>query len=172
MQEFKKTKIVCTIGPATASYDMINKLAERGMNVVRFNFSHDTHESHKERMNLVRQVADAGGFVLSIMIDTKGPEIRVGEMENGEVQFKTGDVVEIHRDQVVGNHDRFSISVPEVFDDVESGATLLIDDGKIRITVLSNEGNGVLKGRIENFGVIKTRKGVNVPNVHWSQAFI
>ncbi|NLC05228.1 MAG: pyruvate kinase [Erysipelothrix sp.] len=172
MEKFKKTKIVCTIGPATANYDMIYQLAQRGMNIVRFNFSHDTHESHKERMNLVRKVSEDSGFVLSIMVDTKGPEIRVGEIENGEVQFKTGDEVEIYRDQIVGTHKGFSLSAPEVFDDVSAGDTILIDDGKMRLTVLANEKNGVLQARVENFGVIKTRKGVNVPNVHISQAFI
>lgn len=172
MKDYKKTKIICTIGPATASYEMIKKLAERGMNIVRFNFSHDVHESHKQRMDLVRKVAEENGFVLSIMVDTKGPEIRTGEMENGEVSFQTGDLVEIHREQVLGNHQRFSISVPEVFDDVKEGDTILIDDGKIRVSILGNDGKGVLSARIENYGVIKTRKGCNVPGVRLSQAFI
>ena len=165
MTKIKKTKIVCTIGPATATYDMVHKLAQRGMNIVRFNFSHDEHESHLKRMKMVRQVAEDTGYTISIMADTKGPEIRVGEMEGGSVEFATGDLVEIWREDVVGNHKRFTISVPEVFDDVQPGNTILVDDGKIRLTIINNDGNGVLKARVENFGAIKTRKGCNVPNV-------
>lgn len=172
MVNYRKTKIVCTIGPATNNEDMILKLAQRGMNIVRLNFSHGDQEQHKQNIAMVQKVANESGYVLAIMADTKGPEIRCGDMEDGAVEFKTGDEVSILREQVLGNKERFSILVPEVFDDVKAGDTLLIDDGKMRLTILENTGQGELKCRVENFGVIKTRKGVNVPNVSLSMPFI
>lgn len=168
----RKTKIVCTIGPASNNPDMILKLAERGMNICRLNFSHGDHQSHAQVVDMIREVADEHGYLLSIMADTKGPEIRCGDMENGAVEFKTGDIVKIVREHVLGNHERFTILVPELFDDVKAGNTLLIDDGKMRLTVLENDGQGELTCRIENFGVIKTRKGVNVPGVKLTMPFI
>lgn len=168
----RKTKIVCTLGPATNNPDMILKLAERGMNIVRLNFSHGDQEQHANNVAMVRDVSDESGHLLAVMADTKGPEIRCGDMENGAVEFKTGDEVTILRDQVLGNKERFSILVPEVFDDVSEGDTLLIDDGKMRLTVIENSGNGELRCRVENFGVIKTRKGINVPNVKLSMPFV
>lgn len=172
MIEVKKTKIICTLGPATNNEEMVLKLAERGMNIVRLNFSHGDYEGHKANIELVKKVANESGYTLAIMGDTKGPEIRCGDMENGSVEFKTGDIVNVVRDAVIGNKERFSISVPELFDDVKVNDYLLIDDGKMRLTILANNQAGVLKCRVENFGVIKTRKGVNVPNVKLSMPFI
>ncbi len=172
MEIKRKTKIVCTIGPASNNPDMILKLAERGMNIVRLNFSHGDQEQHTNNIAMIREVSDASGHLLSIMADTKGPEIRCGDMENGAVEFKTGDEVNILREHVLGNKERFSILVPELFDDVEAGDTLLIDDGKVRLTILENNGAGELKCRVENFGVIKTRKGVNVPDTKLSMPFV
>ncbi len=168
----KKTKIVCTLGPATNNTDMILKLAQRGMNIVRLNFSHGDQGQHTENIQKIREVSDSSGYLLAIMADTKGPEIRVGDMENGAVEFKTGDEVKVVKEHVLGNRERFTILVPELFDDVSQGDTLLIDDGKVRLTILENNNDGELHCRVENFGVIKTRKGVNVPNVKLSMPFI
>lgn len=167
-----KTKIVCTIGPATDSYDMIHQLAATGMNIVRFNFSHDVHENHARRMELVRQVGREKGYPLAIMMDTKGPEIRVDKMENDNVNFATGDRVRIVRETVVGNNDRFSVNNEEFFNDVKAGDYILIDDGKIRLNILENEGQGEILCEVSNFGVIKTRKGCIVPGVKLSMPFV
>lgn len=172
MLNTKKTKIICTIGPASNSEEMILALAQRGMNICRLNFSHNNHEGHLQTINKIRNVCDRSGYLISIMADTKGPEIRCGDMENGSVDFKTGDIVDVVREEVLGNKERFTILVPELFDDVQINDYLLIDDGKIRLTIIDKPQDGVLKCRVENFGVIKTRKGVNVPNVKLSMPFV
>ncbi len=172
MNNLKKTKIVCTIGPATETPEMIEKLAYSGMNIVRMNFSHDIHENHLKRMNMVRDVTEKTGITLGIMLDTKGPEIRCGVMQNDLLEFTKGDTVRVvSNDGLIGTNERISISVPEVIKDVKPGNYLLIDDGKMRLDineVLENE----LVCTVANSGVIKTRKGVNVPNVVLSMPFI
>ncbi len=116
MHEMKKTKIVCTIGPASESTEMIEALAKEGMNIVRFNFSHDVQENHLKRMKRVREVSDRIGTNLSILLDTKGPEIRCGDMENGAIEFETGDIVRVGFDaDYQGNKERFTLLVPEVY---------------------------------------------------------
>lgn len=171
MQKIRKTKIVCTIGPVSESPEMIQNLAEAGMNITRLNFSHGSFEEHGKRIDTVRKVSEVSGYNLGIMLDTKGPEIRLGEMENGVVQFSKGDEVKVVREKVVGNKERIHVIVPELFDDVNVDDYLLIDDGKMRLTVTKVEA-GVLTCRVENSGPIKSRKGVNVPNVRLSMPFI
>jgi pyruvate kinase len=171
MLKHRKTKIICTIGPATETPEMLQKLAEEGMNVVRLNFSHGDHVTHGERIDRVRDMSSVSGYNVAIMLDTKGPEIRCGEMENGSLPFKTGDLVKVVREPVLGTTERFHIDCPELYNDVKAGNTLLIDDGKMRLSILSVK-DGELSCRIENSGVIKTRKGVNVPNVRLSMPFI
>lgn len=172
MHEMKKTKIVCTIGPASESTEMIEALAKEGMNIVRFNFSHDVQENHLKRMKRVREVSDRIGTNLSILLDTKGPEIRCGDMENGAIEFETGDIVRVGFDaDYQGNKERFTLLVPEVYADVKVDDYLLIDDGKIRLTIIDKK-DGDLVCRIENPGFVKTRKGVNIPNVVLSMPFL
>lgn len=151
---------------------MLHSLAAKGMNIVRFNFSHDVYENHERRMALVRQVGMEKGYPLAIMMDTKGPEIRVDEMENDNVNFVTGDRVRIVRQRVVGNNERFSVNNKEFFDDVKAGDYILIDDGKIRLNILENKGQGEILCEVANFGVIKTRKGCIVPGVKLSMPFV
>lgn len=167
----RKTKIVCTLGPASESTEMIQKLADAGMNIVRLNFSHEDHEKHMRRINDVRKINETREIPLSILIDTKGPEIRCGVMENGGVTFAKGDVVSVYKKEIVGTKEGFHISCPELFDDVQAGNTLLIDDGKMRLTIIEVK-DGELVCKVENPGIIKTRKGVNVPNVKLSMPFI
>ncbi len=169
---FRKTKIICTLGPVSESTEMIEKLAMAGMNIVRLNFSHGSHVEHGLRIDRVQEINERMGFNIGIMLDTKGPEIRCGEMENGILQFKKGDMVNVVREEVLGNNQRFNISTPELFDDVQPGNYLLIDDGKMRLTVVEIPEIGVLTCRVENSGAIKTRKGVNVPNVRLSMPFL
>src|SRR5690554_2263001 len=172
MEHLKKTKIVCTIGPASESVEMLEKLANAGMNVVRFNFSHDVHENHLIRMNRVREVSEKIDKTLSILLDTKGPEIRCGDMENGGVFFEEGDVVRIGFDaDYVGNKERFTLLVPEVHQDVDVDDYILIDDGKVRLTVIDKDSTDLIC-RVDNPGHIKTRKGVNIPGVILSMPFL
>ena len=167
----KKVKIVCTLGPASNNPAMIEKLAKEGMNIVRCNFSHGDHETHGKNIDMVREVSENIGLNLAVMLDTKGPEIRCGEFENGQVDFLKGDIVKVCRAEVVGTHERFHIACPELFEDVTAGNYILIDDGKMRLTVLENDGQE-LTCRVENSGPLRTRKGCNVPNVKLSMPFI
>lgn len=171
MKDIRKTKIVCTLGPATETTDMIQKLAECGMNVVRLNFSHGNHEDHGKRIKMIREVESVSGYNLAIMLDTKGPEIRCGEMTGGALNFTKGDVVKVLREPVLGTNERFHVDCPEMYNDVKAGDYLLIDDGKMRLTVTSVI-PGELTCRVENSGVIKTKKACNVPNVKLSMPFI
>ncbi len=167
----RKTKIVCTIGPATESKEMLVKMANQGMNVCRMNFSHETHDAHLDRINRVRDVAKESGKKFSILLDTKGPEVRCGVFKNGQEFFETGDMVNIVRDEVEGTKEQFHIHPADVFEDVEENGTVLIDDGKMRLTIVEKL-DGVLKCRVENPGYLKSRKGVNLPNVKLSMPFI
>lgn len=167
----RKTKIFCTLGPVSNTPEMLDKMMEAGMNVARLNFSHSSHEEHLARINMVRDVAKKREQEIAILLDTKGPEIRCGIMENDCIDFKMGDIVKVVRDEVIGNHERFQIIVPELFDDVKVGHYLLIDDGKMKLTII-DVADGELTCRVENPGPIKSRKGVNVPNVRLSMPFL
>lgn len=167
----RKTKIVCTLGPVSETTDMIGKLIDAGMNVARLNFSHADHIEHKKRIDIVRSVAKEKDRFIGIMADTKGPEIRTGDFENGKESFKTGDIVELWKKEVLGNKQRFHIQCPELFLDIHEGEFILIDDGKMKLTVLEVTPD-VLTCRINNPGVIKSKKGVNVPNVKLSMPFV
>jgi pyruvate kinase len=167
----RKTKIVCTIGPVSESAEMIGKLIDAGMNVSRLNFSHADHAEHKARIDTIRRVAKEKDRFIGIMADTKGPEIRTGEFEKGKETFSTGDVVELWKKEVLGNKERFHIQCPELFDDIDIDDYILIDDGKMKLTVTARTPD-VLTCVINNSGVIKSRKGVNVPNVKLSMPFV
>ena len=167
----RKTKIVCTIGPAIDSPEMIKKIINAGMNVGRLNFSHGNPEEHKKRIEMIRSIAKDLNRYIGIMADTKGPEIRTGMFENGKAEFKTGDQVRVLKAEVLGNKEAFHISSPELFEDIDVGDFLLIDDGKMRLTVIKKT-VGEITCVVNNSGVIKSRKGVNVPNVKLSMPFI
>ncbi len=172
IKDMKKTKIICTIGPASETPEMVEKLAKEGMNIVRFNFSHDIQENHLKRMGIVREVSDRIGISLSILLDTKGPEIRTGLIENDAVQLETGDIVRVGFDMnKLGNREGFSISVPEVYNDVEVGDQIMIDDGLVSLRVLSKEETEIVC-RVENPGPVKNRKGINLPGVISSMPFM
>lgn len=168
---FKKTKVVCTIGPASENVETLTKLAQAGMNIARLNFSHGSHEEHLARIKMVRQVAEATGINLGIALDTKGPEIRLGNFVNDTEEYQIGEIVYIEKAECEGTHERFHIQVPELFDDLASGNEILINDGKMKLTVLENDGNE-LKCRVEVAGPISSHKGCNVPGVKLSMPFL
>ena len=168
---FKKTKVVCTIGPASENVETLTKLAQAGMNIARLNFSHGSHEEHLARIKMVRQVSEATGINLGVALDTKGPEIRLGNFVNDTEEYQIGEIVYIEKAECEGTHERFHIQVPELFDDLASGNEILINDGKMRLTVLENDGND-LKCRVEVAGPISSHKGCNVPGVKLSMPFL
>ncbi len=167
----RKTKIVCTIGPAVDSEIMIEKLIDAGMNVGRLNFSHGTQAEHGRRIDLIRHAAKRLNRFIGVMADTKGPEIRTGDFANNQAYFKKGDFVTIVMEPVLGDEKRFHIACKELFRDIKPKDYLLIDDGKIRLNVTETESES-FTCQVFNSGVIKSKKGVNVPNVKLSMPFI
>lgn len=166
-----KTKIICTIGPASESSEMLGKLMDAGMNVARLNFSHGDYNEHGKRIRLIRNVSRKKNKNVAIMLDTKGPEIRTGLFENSSILLSKGDVIRIVREDVLGNKERFTLRCKEVFDDVKEGNVVLIDDGKMRLKVLSVEEDGFTCEAITN-GPIKNTKGVNIPDVKLTMPFL
>lgn len=169
----KKTKVVCTIGPASENIPMITKLVEEGMNVARLNFSHGSYEEHKNRIDMIRQVSKELKKPIGILLDTKGPEIRLGEFENGGVQLQKGQEVTIVNDpDLIGTADRFALTVPEVFNDVKKGDFILMDDGKLRIDFTEVIPGKEIKGIVANPHFLKSKKGCNLPGIILSMPFI
>lgn len=167
----KQTKIICTIGPASNDYDTILKLAKEGMDIARLNFSHGTHESHKETIKLIRKVEKENGLNIAILLDTKGPEIRLGEFINGHEDYQKGEIVYICKEKIMGTHERFHLACKEVFDDVKKDDLILINDGKQQLRILENNGEE-LKCEVLVDGQLSSKKGCNIPGVKLSMPFI
>lgn len=167
----KQTKIVCTIGPASENYECILKMAQEGMNIVRLNFSHGSYDEHQKRIDLVREVCSKNSVDLAIMLDTKGPEIRLGEFENDKEMYTKGEVVTVVKEKIMGTHNRFHIQCPELFDDIKVGNYILVNDGKQKMTVIAVR-DGEFDARIEVNGLLSSKKGCNVPGVKLSMPFL
>lgn len=162
----RKTKIVCTIGPASESPETLEKLIEAGMNVARLNFSHGSHEEHAGRIHLIREVAQKLNKPVGILLDTKGPEIRTHNMKNGELHLSAGQVIDISMTEVEGTETSFSVTYERLIEDVEQNSIILLDDGLIQLRVLATDmEKGLIHTIVENAGVLKNKKGVNVPGV-------
>ncbi len=160
----RRTKIVCTVGPATNSVEMIEKMIETGMNVARLNFSHGTHEEHRETIKKIKEAREKLGRPVAIMLDTKGPEVRIGTFRNGPVEIKTGDLFTLTTREVEGDEKEVYETFQGLPSQLEKGQTVLIDDGNIVLTVEDTNETDVIC-RIVEGGVLKNRKGVNIPNV-------
>lgn len=161
----QKTKMVFTIGPASQSEEVLSKLIEAGMNASRHNFSHGTHEEHKERMNLIKQMRKKYNKHIAIMLDTKGPEIRTGNFVEKQVELKEGTEFTVYcGETIIGDAGKCSISYEGLCNDVKSGDRILIDDGLVELQVKSVEGNRI-NTIVQNSGFVGNHKGVNVPGV-------
>ncbi len=160
-----RTKIICTIGPSVRSYEKILHLIDAGMNVARLNFSHGTHAEHAEVIAWLKKARTERGVPLAIMIDTKGPEIRVGKIVGGEVQLEEGKEVRLTAEVIEGNSSRIPITPAIALAPLVPGTKVLFDDGYIISTVVRREGDDVVI-RISNPGTLKSKKGVNIPSVN------
>ncbi|MGF7186835.1 pyruvate kinase [Desulfitispora alkaliphila] len=160
----KKTKIVCTIGPASEDVSTLKELIKNGMNVARLNFSHGSHEEHAQRIESIRKAASDVGVDVAIMLDTKGPEIRLGEIPEGKVILEAGDKITLTVAPCQGTAQRVQVSYEGLIDDVKIGDNILIDDGLVGLEVECIEGEDV-HCVVVNGGEISGRKGVNVPGV-------
>ena len=162
----RKTKIVCTIGPASESEEMLEKLIKAGMNVARLNFSHGDHAEHKARIDTIREVSKRLGKTVGILLDTKGPEIRTHNMKNGVIELEKGNEVIVSMTEVEGTSDKFSVTYDNLINDVDEGSYILLDDGLIELQVKSiDKANGEVLCDILNTGELKNKKGVNLPGV-------
>ena len=153
----RKTKIVCTIGPASESKEKMLELAHAGMNIARLNFSHGDYEEHLNRIEKIREVSDETGINIAIMLDTKGPEIRTHEFVGGQTTFTEGQVVRIKADEIVGTSDCFSITYHDLYQDVRQGGFILVNDGQITLQVDHIEGTDIVCV-CANDGVVKNRR--------------
>jgi pyruvate kinase len=160
----RKTKIVCTIGPASESLENTKKLIQAGMNVARLNFSHGDYEEHGNRIKTIRQASKELGKTVAILLDTKGPEIRLGKLKEEPIELVQGETITLTTEEILGDINRIPVTYKELPNDVRVGSTILIDDGLIGLTVLEIQGTEI-KCRIVNSGQIKSKKGVNVPGV-------
>ena len=167
----RKTKIVCTMGPATEDDKVLRELMRSGMAVARFNFSHGDHEMHKKTLERVVRLREELDLPIATMLDTKGPEIRLGSFKNGKVLLKKGTAFTLRASPMEGDETQASISFPDLAGDVQEGSTILLDDGLIELTVRGIRGGDIVC-RVQNDGFISNNKGVNVPNVHLSMPFI
>lgn len=162
----RKTKIVCTIGPASESIEKLTQLIEAGMNVSRLNFSHGDFEEHGARIKNIREASKSTGKTVAILLDTKGPEIRTNNMENGAVELEAGNNIIVSMNEVLGNADKFSVTYTGLIDDVHTGSKILLDDGLIGLEVTKiDKANSEIHTKILNSGTLKNKKGVNVPGV-------
>ncbi|MGD6816836.1 pyruvate kinase [Metabacillus sp. 84] len=162
----RKTKIVCTIGPASETVEQLTALIEAGMNVSRLNFSHGDFEEHGNRIKNIREASKLTGKTVAILLDTKGPEIRTHSMQDGAIELETGNEIIVSMQEVTGTADKFSISYEGLVEDVHPGSTILLDDGLIGLEVLEvNKTAGEIRTKIMNSGTLKNKKGVNVPGV-------
>jgi len=160
----RRTKIICTIGPASEKEETLEKMMLAGMNVARMNFSHGTHEEHARRITTVREVASKLGRNIAIMLDTKGPEIRIGVFKEEPVLLRTGDEFILTTENVMGDAKRVSVSYEDLPKDVSVGSKILLADGLIELEVLEVAHTDV-RCRVINGGELKSRKGVNLPGI-------
>lgn len=167
----RKTKIICTLGPASESEEVIRELMLAGMNVARLNFSHGTHEEQRGKLERVKKVREELGLPVALLLDTKGPEIRTGEFEKGKVELKKGQTFVLTTEDVMGNEGKVSITYKNLVKDVQPGDSILIDDGLIGLKVVKVTEKEIICS-VENGGIISNKKGINVPGVELKMPFI
>ncbi|HKM35460.1 MAG TPA: pyruvate kinase [Lachnospiraceae bacterium] len=167
----RKTKIICTIGPSSESEEKLKELMLAGMNVARFNFSHGTHKEQLEKYKRVLKVRKELGLPIATLLDTKGPEIRLKDFENGKAELVPGQKFTLTTDEVMGTSKRASITYSNLKNDIEVGTTILIDDGLIEMTVEEITDTDIVCG-VVNGGFVSNHKGVNVPGAILSMPYI
>lgn len=165
MQKLRKTKIVCTIGPSSQDEKSFRELVLNGLNVARLNFSHGTHQEHQEKIDVIKKVRGDLGTCTAIMLDTKGPEIRTRDFENGSAELVKGQEFVLTTRDILGNKDITSVTYEDFARDVKPGDKVLIDDGLISLEVVEALNETDLKCIVQNGGTVKNKKGINVPNI-------
>ncbi len=171
MNILRKTKIICTMGPASLKEDVLEQMFRNGMNIARFNFSHGTHEYHKEGMELFRRVRDKLKLPAAVLLDTKGPEIRTGTFKDSEVELVAGQSFTFTAKDVEGDATQVSVSYKKLPTEISVGDKILVDDGRIELVVEHISGEDVLC-KVITGGTLSGKKGINIPNVHLNMPYI
>ena len=161
----RKTKIICTLGPAVDNEDTIFQLIRSGMNAARFNFSHGTHEEQLTRLNMFKKVRDAMGAPVATILDTKGPEIRIRTFAEGPITLTQGQEFILTTDDVPGDKHQVSVTYENLHNEVGPGCRILVDDGLIELRVQKVEGHAI-HCEVENGGALSSNKSINIPDVH------
>lgn len=167
----RKTKIVCTIGPASSNEETLREMCLAGMNVARLNFSHGTHEAHLKTLNLIKKVRADLGLPVAVLLDTKGPEYRIGVFENGSVELKDGDEFTFTADDITGDEKRVSVSYKKLADELVPGDTVLLNNGLLILKVLRTTDSDVIC-RVEVGGTLSDRKSMSFPGKVLKQVYL
>ena len=167
----KKTKIVCTIGPASGSREMLSKMADAGMNVARLNFSHGSYEDHKKKIDLIKEVRGEKNIPLPILLDTRGPEVRIKTFENGKVELKKGDTFSFTTDDIIGDSTRVAVSYMGLCRDLKPGDKILLNNGLMAFRVTEVFDN-YLNTVVEDGGTLSDRKSMYFPDKLLSLTFL
>lgn len=161
----RKTKIVCTIGPATKDVETLKELIKAGMNVARINFSHGCYEDQKVYIDAVKQAREELNMPVALLLDTQGPEIRTGKLEQMPIELKAHDIFTLVNEDIIGNKERVSVTYKELYKDIKVGTQILIDDGKIELQVKEIKDKDVVC-EVMNGGLLGNRKSINLPGTH------
>ena len=167
----KKTKIICSIGPASCDPNVMCEMVKSGMNVARINFSHATLEERENVVSSVKKVREMTGLNVAILYDTKGPEFRNGMLENDEINLVEGKTIRVVKDYVLGNEERFTVNHPSAIDSINIGDTILLENGLMSMDVISKEEDGITC-KITSGGVLGNKKSLSVPGVQLDMPFI
>ncbi|MBP1575992.1 MAG: pyruvate kinase, partial [Oscillospiraceae bacterium] len=167
----RRTKIVCTLGPASASESVMEQLLRAGMNIARLNFSHGSHEGHKEMIDRFRKVRDKLGLPAAVMLDTKGPEIRICTFEKGSVELQPGDTFTLTTRPVEGTKEMVSITFEDLPRQLKKGDVVLLDDGRLSLEVTETNETEIHTTVTEG-GTLSNRKGINLPGIHIDMEYL
>ena len=167
----RKTKVICTIGPACENEDTLTKMCQEGMNVARLNFSHGTKEEHQFKIDLVKRVREKLNLPIAIMLDTKGPEYRIKTFENNKIVLADGDTFTFTVEDIVGNQERVSVNYPNLIHELSVGDIIMVNNGLVVFEVQSLEGNDAVC-RVVAGGELSNRKSMNFPNKVMQHAFL
>ena len=167
----RKTKIVCTIGPACESREMIEGLCRAGMNVARLNFSHGVHAEHQRRIDTIKEVRQALGLPIALLLDTKGPEYRIRTFENGKITLKDGDAFTFTTREVEGTQSCVSVNYPKLHEEMNPGDPILLNNGLLIFRVEQVEGQEI-HCRVVSGGVLSDRKSMSFPGKVIKQAYL
>ena len=163
--KMKKTKIICTIGPAVDEPAVLEKLMLAGMDVARINFSHGNYQDQAPRIETVKQVREKVGKPVALMLDTKGPEIRIGKFQDGGIELKDGDIFTLVTDEILGDKEKVSITYKNLCNEVNVGTMILINDGLIKVEVVDIQGTDI-KCKVIDGGPLTNTKSINIPGMY------